>query len=125
MECKITLMNNSTIDMKKDLVFKWYKYKDADDTDTYVSSLGNCSEENQETLNWEEIIVTQKQGVEAHINLLESDEGIPNKKIKIEDAKRAEDRRALKCVVYMSGNPSNCSESAFFVRIRDKYAALW
>jgi len=123
-ECKITLVTNSTIDIKSDLVFKWYKYKIADDTDSYVGTLGNCSEENQETQNWEEIIVIGKRGDEPHINLLES-EGIPNKRIKIEDASRLEDRRALKCVVYMSGNPSNCSESAFFVRIRDKYAALW
>jgi len=123
-ECKITLVTNSTIDIKKDLVFKWYKYKIAEDTDSYVGTLGNCSEENQDTQNWEEIIVLRKQGDEPHINLLES-EGIPNKKLKIEDASRLEDRRALKCVVYMSGNPSNCSESAFFVRIRDKYAALW
>ena len=48
-ECKITLVTNSTIDIKKDLVFKWYKYKIAEDTDSYVGTLGNCSEENQDT----------------------------------------------------------------------------
>ena len=61
-ECKITLVTNSTIDIKKDLVFKWYKYKIAEDTDSYVGTLGNCSEENQDTQNWEEIIVLRKQG---------------------------------------------------------------
>ena len=63
-------------------------------------------------------------GEEPHYNLLEVD-GIPNKMIKIEDANRATDRKAFKCVVFLKENRSNCSESAFFVRIRDKYAALW
>ena len=63
-------------------------------------------------------------GEEPHYNLLEVD-GIPNKMIKIEDANRATDRKAFKCVVLLKENRSNCSESAFFVRIRDKYAALW
>jgi len=123
-ECKVTLSNHSTIDIKNDLIFKWFRYKIPEDPISYVSSLGNCSEETQEAQNWEEIVVVRKEGDEPHINLLEEGD-IAKKKLKIEDASRLEDRRALKCVVYLSGNPSNCSESAFFVRIRDKYAALW
>ena len=61
-ECKISLMNNSNIDTKNDLIFKWYYYNVTGDTDTYLGSLGNCSEEKQEGLNWQEVIVTRKQG---------------------------------------------------------------
>ena len=61
-ECKISLMNNSNIDTKNDLIFKWYLYNITGDTDTYIGSLGNCSEEKQEGLNWQEVIVTRKQG---------------------------------------------------------------
>ena len=47
------------------------------------------------------------------------------KTLKIEDANRTTDRRAFKCVAYHKDARGNCSESAFFVRVRDKYAALW
>ena len=43
---------------------------------------------------------------------------------KIEDAVY-DDRRAYKCVVYNISEPSDCSESVFFLRVKDKYAALW
>ena len=43
---------------------------------------------------------------------------------KIEDAVY-DDRRAYKCVVYNISQPQNCSESIFFLRVKDKYAALW
>ena len=66
----------------------------------------------------------KKGGSEPHINLLEMDE-IMQKVLKIEDANRTTDRRAFKCVAYHKDARANCSESAFFVRVRDKYAALW
>lgn len=50
---------------------------------------------------------------------------MPHKVLKIEDANRTTDRRAFKCVVFHREARNNCSESAFFVRVRDKYAALW
>jgi len=123
-KCKVSLANNSNIDIGNDLEFKWYMYNVTGDTDTWRPSIGNCSEEKQEGLNWQEVLITRKPGEEPHYNLLEVD-GIPNKMIKIEDANRATDRKAFKCVVFLKENRSNCSESAFFVRIRDKYAALW
>lgn len=48
-----------------------------------------------------------------------------NKVLKIEDANRTTDRRAFKCIAFHREARGNCSESAFFVRVRDKYAALW
>ena len=62
MECKVTLSNHSTIDIKNDLIFKWFRYKIPEDPISYVSSLGNCSEETQEAQNWEEIVVVRKEG---------------------------------------------------------------
>merc|ERR1711981_1558124 len=48
-----------------------------------------------------------------------------NKILKIEDANRTEHRKAFKCVAYHKDDAASCSESAFYVRVRDKYAALW
>ena len=56
--------------------------------------------------------------------MIEAD-GTPKKVLKIEDANRQTDRRAFKCVAFHREARGNCSESAFFVRVRDKYAALW
>lgn len=112
-KCKVSLANNSNIDIGNDLEFKWYMYNVTGDTDTWREALGNCSEEKQEGLNWQEVLITRKPGEEPHYNLLEAD-GISNKMIKIEDANRATDRKAFKCVVYLKENRSNCSESAFF-----------
>ena len=91
---------------------------------SYVDQIGNCSEDLQKDLKWHEVIVDKKGGSEPHINLLEMDE-IMQKVLKIEDANRTTDRRAFKCVAYHKDARANCSESAFFVRVRDKYAALW
>ena len=90
----------------------------------YIASIGNCSEELQKDLKWQEVIVDKKGGGEPHINLIELDD-ILQKVLKIEDANRTTDRRAFKCVAYHKDARANCSESAFFVRVRDKYAALW
>ena len=43
---------------------------------------------------------------------------------KIEDAVN-DDRRGYKCVVYNTSQPERCTESVFFLRVKDKYAALW
>ena len=71
-----------------------------------------------------DIIVDKKEGGEPHILLIESN-GMPNKVLKIEDANRTTDIRAFKCVVHHKDDEASCSESAFYVRVRDKYAALW
>ena len=91
---------------------------------SYVAHIGNCSEDLQAELKWHEIIVDRNGGGEPHINLLSPDE-LEHNVLKIEDANRTTDRRAFKCVAYHKDARGNCSESAFFVRVRDKYAALW
>lgn len=77
---------------------------------------------------WELMTTTDLKGdpqeFEPHIKM------IPNKNdhkewgFKIEDAVK-DDRRGYKCVVYNISQPANCSESVFFLRVKDKYAALW
>ena len=64
---------------------------------------------------------------EPHIKMINKSETKDDGKnwgFKIEDAVN-DDRRAYKCVVYNISNPANCSESIFFLRVKDKYAALW
>merc|ERR1712150_76778 len=62
---------------------------------------------------------------EPHIMMINSS-GLKDQNwgFKLEDAVY-DDRRAYKCVVYNISQPQNCSESAFFLRVKDKYAALW
>jgi len=122
-ECKISNRTDA-IDIKNDIRIKWYMYDVTGDELSYVDQIGNCSEDLQKDLKWHEVIVDKKGGSEPHINLLEMDE-IMQKVLKIEDANRTTDRRAFKCVAYHKDARANCSESAFFVRVRDKYAALW
>ena len=66
---------------------------------------------------------------EPHYNTLPGEidgtKNFPSKILKVEDANRVEDRRAFKCVAFLKNDLNFCSESAFFVRVRDKYAALW
>jgi hypothetical protein len=61
-KCKISLANNSNIDIGNDLEFKWYMYNVTGDTETWRVTLGNCSEEKQEGLNWQEVLITRKPG---------------------------------------------------------------
>ena len=64
---------------------------------------------------------------EPHIKMINKSEMrdvVKNWGFKIEDAGN-NDRRAYKCIVYNIKHPSNCSESVFFLRVKDKYAALW
>lgn len=139
-ECKVT-NRTSEIDIKNDVLIKWYMYNFTGDESTYIAHIGNCSEDQQAKLNWHEVIVDKGttehlfwihatfdiiflgEG-EPHINMIESFDML-NKVLKIEDANRTTDRRAFKCVAYHREARGNCSESAFFVRVRDKYAALW
>lgn len=121
-ECKISNRSDE-INIVRDLVIKWYMYNSTGDEKGYVASVGNCSEEVQAGLHWQEIVVDKSNG-EPHINLLDLGD-MAGKVLKIEDANRTTDRRAFKCVVYHKDARANCSESAFFVRVRDKYAALW
>jgi len=60
---------------------------------------------------------------ELHIKMLPEDQD-QKWGFKIEDAVK-EDRRGYKCVVFNKTQPANCTESVFFVRVKDKYAALW
>jgi len=121
-KCEIS-NRTSDIDLKSDVIIKWYIFNVTGDELSYVSSIGNCSEDLQHSLNWHEVVVNKGQG-EPHINMIEADD-TPRKVLKIEDASRQTDRRAFKCVAFHREARGNCSESAFFVRVRDKYAALW
>ena len=75
------------------------------------------------------IIFVSANEYEPHYNTLpgeiEGTKNFPSKILKVEDANRIEDRRAFKCVAFLKNDLNFCSESAFFVRVRDKYAALW
>ena len=62
--------------------------------------------------------------LEPHIKLLTKERDGKAWSFKIENAVK-DDRRGYKCVVYNISQPANCSEAAFFVRVKDKYAALW
>lgn len=126
-ECKLNKLNTSDLNLAKDLKIKWYSYKHQGDDQTYVAHIGNCSENKQANLHWVEII-QDTSGEEPHINLYDGPEDgqtMDSKLLIINDANRTQDRRAFKCVAYLATNRSECSESAFFVRVRDKYAALW
>ena len=126
-ECKLNKLNTSDLQLATDLKIKWYMFKIQGDDHTYVPHVGNCSEEKQDKLNWVEITVDNS-GQEPHIILYDGkEEGVQmdNKILNINDANRTNDRRAFKCVAFLATNRSECSESAFFVRVRDKYAALW
>jgi hypothetical protein len=78
---------------------------------------------------WEKMKTSdlQKGEIVPHIKMINKsqtkDDG-KNWGFKIEDAVD-DDRRAYKCIVYNISQPSNCSESIFFLRVKDKYAALW
>ena len=61
--------------------------------------------------------------IEPHIKMLSKDEQ-KEWGFKIENAVN-DDRRGYKCVVYNISQPANCSEAIFFLRVKDKYAALW
>lgn len=132
-ECVIVKQNASELDIAKEVEIKWYEYEEQGDDTTYLPTLGNCSEENnlQSSLHWKEVVIDTAKG-EPPINILDGtlETGpnaitMDNKILKIEDANRTEHRKAFKCVAYLIQNRSNCSEAAFFVRVRDKYAALW
>ena len=81
----------------------------------------NCSLESHENSKWLEIKGDEKEKDQlvAHIQRLREDT------IKIEDVRRDLDRRGFKCIAYKKSDPETCSASTFFVRVKDKYAALW
>jgi len=126
-ECDIVKQNNSEIDLFNDIEVKWYKFNEIGDDKTFLSSVGNCTGDMQAKLGWVEIITTNE--YEPHYNTLPGEidgtKNFPSKILKVEDANRVEDRRAFKCVAFLKNDLNFCSESAFFVRVRDKYAALW
>jgi len=127
-ECDIVKQNNSEIDLFTDIKVKWYKYSKIGDDTSFLDSVGNCSDEFQTKLGWVEI-VTNPNEAEPHYNTLPGEidgtKNFKNKFLKVEDANRTEDRRAFKCVAFLQDDLKVCSESVFFVRVRDKYAALW
>lgn len=122
-----TVSNRSAdINVKEDVLLKWYVYNVTGDDTTFHTTGGNCSEEVQGLLNWVEIVPkSEVEQVEPHIKLLKNSQGVENAILKIEDANATTDRRAFKCVAFHREARNNCSESAFFVRVRDRYAALW
>jgi len=127
-ECDIVKQNNSDLVLFNDIQIRWYKYSKLGDDLSFLSSVGNCSEEIQTKLNWVEIIPNPNEA-EPHYNTLpgeiEGTKNFKNKFLKVEDANRTEDRRAFKCIAFLKDDLKVCSESVFFVRVRDKYAALW
>jgi len=118
--------------LKNELNVKWYRWSEAEDHSyapppTDEPAKHNCTEEAMEGSKWIEMKTSQlKQGdIDPHIKMINNtdDEG-KNWGFKLEDA-LYDDRRAYKCVVYNKTQPQNCSESVFFLRVKDKYAALW
>lgn len=55
-ECKVT-NRTSEIDIKNDVLIKWYMYNSTGDESTFLPTIGNCSEDQQARLNWHEVIV--------------------------------------------------------------------
>lgn len=113
--------------MEQDLDYKWYRWSES--YDMSFSSDTNCStlfagdgQTNSSTKFWLEIDgLEKKEGeLEAHIRLLNTNMNT----IKIEDAKY-EDRRGYMCIVYNRTDASICAEGAFFVRVKEKYPAVW
>ena len=63
----------------------------------------------------------QKGDIDPHIKMINKSETKDDGKtwgFKIEDAIN-DDRRAYKCVVYNISEPRNCSESVFFLRVKE------
>jgi hypothetical protein len=121
-ECKIS-NRTSELDIKEEIEIKWYEYNITGDENSFITAIGNCSEDVQSSLNWHEVKINSLES-EPHIRMITLN-GLEKAILKIEDANRTTDRRAYKCVAYMKNARSNCSESVFFVRVRDRYAALW
>jgi len=112
-------MNNSLIS------YKWYKWTEKNDQSFQPKEdegKPNCRVSNQTGSKWVEITDPEMIDGEIHIQRLM----INNKpsKIKIDDANR-DDRRGYKCIVYNENDESICSESAFFLRVKDKFAVLY
>lgn len=118
--------------LKGELGVRWYKWADAEDTSPVNAPKEgaplkhNCTIESMDAkwvlMKTSEVPPGQ---FEPHIKMINSS-GLKDQNwgFKLEDAVY-DDRRAYKCVVYNISQPQNCSESAFFLRVKDKYAALW
>jgi len=140
-ECAVATHLGDLEAIVKDLDYRWFKWSKSNDM-TFAPKLAddekavkpNCSVLNEDSSvaasdsaagglgAWLEIKGNEMiQGeLEPHITLLNTNKNT----IKIEDA-RWEDRRGYKCIAFNRTDTSVCSESAFFVRVKDKYAAVW
>jgi len=123
-QCSIT--NNIGGDLatiEKELDYKWYRW-----SESYDMSFGdfdhNCTMlvEDEPNSKWLEIDGLEKKDgeLEPHIQLLNTNLNT----IKIEDA-QYEDRRGYMCVAYNRSDASICSQEVFFVRVKEKYPAIW
>ena len=86
----------------------------------WKSAKENCTEESSHP-NWIEITgdEIEEGDLEPHIELFEN-----QRVLRIKDARRS-DRRGYRCVAFNISSPEKCSESSFFVRVKDEYALLW
>jgi len=117
--------------LKEDLNVRWYKWSEPDDMSYFPDEEdghreSNCTSESMDGTKWTLMTTSKvKEGqVEPHIKMLKKEGGKKEWGFKLEDVIN-DDRRGYKCVVYNISQPANCSQSVFFLRVKNKYAALW
>jgi len=108
---------------KDQIGYKWFKWTETNDftfNPKAEHTKTNC-DITQQNSNWIEITGKEKEGaddLEVHFQIFQ------DHTLKIEDA-RMQDRRGFKCIAYNKSSESVCSESMFFLRVKDKMAALY
>jgi len=112
---------------------RWYRWNVTEDQ-SYIAEetegpvKSNCTSDSMEGTKWILMHTTDFKGepqeFEPHIKMIKNQTDQKEWGFKIEDAVN-DDRRGYKCVVYNISQPEHCSESIFFLRVKDKYAALW
>jgi len=122
-ECLLEMRDDEDLD-KNAIAYKWYKWTHQNDYSFQPKEeegKPNCTLSFQEGSNWKEITGEEKleNALEVHIQLLNPFT------MKIEDARRDIDRRGFKCIAYNVSDESVCSESVFFLRVKDKLAVLY
>lgn len=121
-ECDLELRDDADVPASQ-IGYKWYKWTETNDYSFQPKvdeGKPNCSLSVQGATKWLEITGNEKADgdLEVHIQLL-----TPST-VKIEDARR-DDRRGYKCIAYNISDESICSESVFFLRVKDKMAVLY